>query len=213
MIHCLVNHHITRHQVFGLVSAEWIMMCPATDNPTSCEIHAVNMCTVEIHIELCMAYGQNWMSEGIIRQWFRMFKDGQTNGYDDEWSGWSSVVSDDIVQSVDQNFVEDGTSQFQNIHVNFHTFHALYETVTVRLGCHKFCARWVVEMLKVAHKMLRMTLALTFYRVIPWRWWWISQLHRTSNRWWNQGFIRECWNQRAVREVDAHTFTKQAEKV
>jgi hypothetical protein len=51
------------------------------------------------------------------------------------------------------------------------------------------------------------------FRAKPKRRRWISQLHRTSNRWWNLGFICECWNQRAVKVVDAHTFTKQAEKV
>jgi hypothetical protein len=66
-------------------------MCPATDNPASCKIsavtnflHAKNMCTLEIHRELCMAYGQNLMSEGTIRQWCRMFKDGRTDVYAEE---------------------------------------------------------------------------------------------------------------------------------
>jgi hypothetical protein len=60
------------------------MMCPATDNPASCEIravirflHAKHMSAAAIHRELCMAVcGQNVMSEGIVRQWCRMFKDG-----------------------------------------------------------------------------------------------------------------------------------------
>jgi hypothetical protein len=38
----------------------------------------------------------------------------------------------------------------------------LYEIITVRLGYHKFCARWIRKMLKGAHKMQRMTWALTF---------------------------------------------------
>jgi hypothetical protein len=32
-----------------------------------------------------------------------MFKDGQTDVHDEERNGWPSVVSDDLVQSVDQN--------------------------------------------------------------------------------------------------------------
>jgi hypothetical protein len=60
------------------------MMCPVTNNPASCEIHAVirflhskNMNAVEIHRELCMAvHGQNIISEGTVKQWCRMFKDG-----------------------------------------------------------------------------------------------------------------------------------------
>jgi hypothetical protein len=59
------------------------MMCSAIDNPTSCEIHAVihflhtkNMSAVEIHCELYAFYSQNVMSEGTIRQWCIIFKDG-----------------------------------------------------------------------------------------------------------------------------------------
>jgi hypothetical protein len=61
-------------------------MCPAIDNPISCEIcavtcflHAKNMSAAEIHPELCTVYGQNVMSEGTVRQWCRMFKAGQAN--------------------------------------------------------------------------------------------------------------------------------------
>jgi hypothetical protein len=42
------------------------------------------------------------MSEGTVRQWCRMFKDGRTNVHDEEQSGLPFVVIDDLVQSVDQ---------------------------------------------------------------------------------------------------------------
>jgi hypothetical protein len=62
------------------------MLCPAIDNPASCEIrtdhrflHAKNMEAAEIDRELSAVYGQNVMSEEIVRQWCRMFKDGRLN--------------------------------------------------------------------------------------------------------------------------------------
>jgi transposase len=90
------------------------MMCPAIDNPASCEIravirflHAKNMSDVEIHRESCAAVcGQNVMSEGTVRQWCRMFKDGRANVHNEERSGRPSAVSDDLVQSVDQKNYE-----------------------------------------------------------------------------------------------------------
>jgi hypothetical protein len=73
MTHCFVNHHVTGHLVFVLVSAERVMMCPSIDNPTTCEIcyairflHAKDMSAAEIHRELCAVCGQNVMSEGTI---------------------------------------------------------------------------------------------------------------------------------------------------
>jgi hypothetical protein len=50
------------------------MMCPAINNPASCEIHSVvhflhtkNTIVWEIHLELCGVYGQNVMSEETLR--------------------------------------------------------------------------------------------------------------------------------------------------
>jgi hypothetical protein len=86
------------------------------------------------------------------------------------------------------------------------TFHALFSTDNHRLGYYKFCARLVPKMLTGAHKTQRMASALTLLERI-------SQSHRTSNRWWNLGFIYEYWNERAAKTVDAHTFSKQAETV
>jgi hypothetical protein len=105
--------------------------------------------------------------------------------------------------------VKDCSSLFQNFHVNFHKYHAvLYEIITVRLGYHKFCTRWVLIM----PKMQIMASALTF----------LEKYHKGGDEflnhiiwvmWWNLGFICECWYQRTVKAVDAHTFTKQADKV
>jgi hypothetical protein len=71
-----------------------------------------------------------------------------------------------------KKYVKYGASQFQNFHVNLHKFHTtlLYEIITVRLGCHKFWAKWVLKMLMSAHKMQRMALVFAeFFRVIPQR--------------------------------------------
>jgi transposase len=42
------------------------------------------------------------MSEGTVRQWCRMFKDGRTNVHDEDRSGRPCVVSEDLVRSVGQ---------------------------------------------------------------------------------------------------------------
>jgi hypothetical protein len=64
------------------------------------------MSAAEIHRELCTVCGQNIMSEGTVRQWCRIFKDGRTDVHDEERNDRSSVVGDDLVQSVDQKICE-----------------------------------------------------------------------------------------------------------
>jgi transposase len=116
-------------------------MCPATDNPTSCKIravihflHAKNMSAAEINRELCMLYGQKVMSEGTVRQWCRMFRDGQTNIHNEEQSGRPSVVSDDLVQSEKRCFtISEPSCEFPQISLTL-----LYEIITFWLGYHTF---------------------------------------------------------------------------
>jgi transposase len=89
------------------------LLCPAIDNPASCEIgavirflHAKNTSAVEIHLELCVVYGQHVVSEGTVRQWCRMFKDRRTKVHDEERSGRPFVMNDNLVQRVDQKICE-----------------------------------------------------------------------------------------------------------
>jgi hypothetical protein len=56
------------------------MMFPAIDNPVSCDaicfLRTENVSAVDICHELRAVYIQNEMSEGTVRQWHRMTKDG-----------------------------------------------------------------------------------------------------------------------------------------
>jgi hypothetical protein len=86
-----------------------------------------------------------------------MFKDGWTNVHDEELSDWPSVVSDDLVQSVDQNICKRWCFTVPELSCEFPQIPctALYEINTVRLGYYKLCTRWVLKMLTDAHKMQR----------------------------------------------------------
>jgi hypothetical protein len=127
MTYCLVNHHRTGHLVFVLVSAEWVMICPAIDNYTSCEIcavicflHVKNMSAAEVHCELCMAYGQNVITERTVRQWCRMFKKWANKC--SRWRAmWSAICSDWWACS-------DCWPKYlwKNFYVNFHKFLTLF---------------------------------------------------------------------------------------
>jgi hypothetical protein len=78
-----------------------------------------------------------------------------------------------------------------------------YEIITVKL-CYrdKFCARWVPKMLTGGHKTQKMASVLAF----------LERYHKDDDEFLSH-MISRCWNQRAVKTVDAHTFTKLADKV
>jgi hypothetical protein len=106
------------------------MLCPAIDNPASCEIRAA-----EIHRELCAVCGQNEMSEGTVRQWHRMFKDGRRDVHDEKSSDRPSVVSDDLVQSAGQKTCERRRFKISEVSCEFPQIsrNVLYEIIKARL--------------------------------------------------------------------------------
>jgi hypothetical protein len=79
-----------------------------------------------------------------------MFIDGQTNVHDEEQSGQPSVVSDDIVQSVDQEVCERQCFTIPSLLCKFQeiSLTVLYKIITVRLDNHDLCTRWVLKMVK-----------------------------------------------------------------
>jgi hypothetical protein len=100
------------------------------------------MNSAEIYRELCAVYNQNVMSGGTVRQWCRMFKDGRRDVHDEERSGRPFVVSDGLVQSVDQKIsgrrgltISELSCEFPKISCT-----VLYQIITIRLAYHKFCA-------------------------------------------------------------------------
>jgi hypothetical protein len=78
-----------------------------------------------------------------------------------EGGGQPSVVSDDLVQNVDQKSCERWCFTISELPCEFQKISCtvLYEIITFSLGYHKFCARWVPKMLTGAHRSQRMSLA------------------------------------------------------
>jgi len=52
----------------------------------------------EIHHQICQLYGDNAMSDGIVRKWVRMFSEGPENVHDEPGSRRPSLVNDDLVR-------------------------------------------------------------------------------------------------------------------
>ena len=59
----------------------------------------------EIHHQICQVYGDNGMSDGMVRKWVRMFNEGLENVHDEARSGRPSLVNDDLVRKVNEKCV------------------------------------------------------------------------------------------------------------
>ena len=56
----------------------------------------------EIHHQICQVYGDNAMSDGMVRKWVWIFNEGRENVHDEARSGRPSLMNDDLVLKVNE---------------------------------------------------------------------------------------------------------------
>jgi len=70
-------------------------------------LNARNVLPSEIHHHICQVYGDNAMSDAMVRKWVRMFNEGRENVHDKARSGRSSLVNDDLLRKVNERVRDD----------------------------------------------------------------------------------------------------------
>ena len=70
-------------------------------------LNARNVLPSEIHHQICQVYGDNAMSDGMVRNWVRMFNGGRENVHDEARSGRPCLVNDDLVLKVNERVRDD----------------------------------------------------------------------------------------------------------
>jgi len=61
----------------------------------------------EIHHQICHVYGDNAMSDDMVRKCVRMFNEGRENVHDEARSGRPSLVNDDLVRKANERVRDD----------------------------------------------------------------------------------------------------------
>jgi transposase len=67
-----------------------------------CFLHTAGQSAAEIHCRLCHVYGDNVMSDSCVREWCIKFRDGRNDMHDEGGQEQRSVVTDKLIQKVDQ---------------------------------------------------------------------------------------------------------------
>jgi len=96
------------------------------EGATDCEIQSVirflnarNVLPSEIHHQICQVYGDNVMSDGIVRKWVRMFNEGRENVHDEARSGRPSLVNDDLVHKVNKRVCDNRHFTISDLSLHF----------------------------------------------------------------------------------------------
>ena len=84
-----------------------------------CFLNARNVLPSEIHHQICQVYGDNAMSDGVVRKWVRMFNEGRENVHNEARSGRPSLVNDDLVRKVNERVPDDRHFTISDLSLHF----------------------------------------------------------------------------------------------
>jgi len=101
-------------------------MFKTIEGAADCEIRPVirflNARTVlpsESHHQVCQVYGDNAMSDGMVRKWVRMFNERRENVHDEARSGRPSLINDDLVRNVNERVRDDRRFTISDLSLHF----------------------------------------------------------------------------------------------
>jgi len=101
-------------------------MFKTIEGTADCEIRSVilfltarNVLPSEIHHQICQVYGDNAMSDGMVRKWVRMFNEGRENVHDEARIGRPSLVNDDLVRKVNERVRDDRRFTISDLSLHF----------------------------------------------------------------------------------------------
>jgi len=118
-------------------------MFKTTEGAANCEIqsvirflNAMNVLPSEIHHQICQVYGDNVMSDGMVKKWVQMFNEGQENVHDEARSGRPSLMNDDLVRKVKERVRDDRRYTISDLSLHFPQISRtlLYDIVSSHLG-------------------------------------------------------------------------------
>jgi len=82
-------------------------------------LNARNVLPGEIHHQICQVYGDNEMSDGMVRKWVRMFNEGQKNMHNEARSGRPSLENNDLVHKVNKSVCDDRSFTISDLSLHF----------------------------------------------------------------------------------------------
>jgi len=99
-------------------------------------LNARNVLLTGIHHQICQVYGNNAMSDGMVRKWLRVFNEGRENVHDEARSGRPSLLNDDFVRKVHERVRDDRRFTISDLSLHFPQISRtlFYDIVSSHLG-------------------------------------------------------------------------------
>ena len=101
-------------------------MFKTIEGAADCEIRSVirflnarSVLPSDIHHQICQLYGDNAMSDGMVRKCVRMFNEGRENVHDEARSGRPSLVNYYLVRKVNERVRDDRRFPISDLSLHF----------------------------------------------------------------------------------------------
>jgi len=137
-------------------------MFKTIEGAADCEIRSVirfwnarNALPSEIHHQICQVYGDNAMSDGMVRKWVRMFNEGRENVHDEARIGRPSLVNDYLVRKVNEIVHDDRRYTISDLSLHFFLrFQGLYSMTLSLVANIAFCEEGIQKLVPRYDKCL-----------------------------------------------------------
>ncbi|XKL61430.1 hypothetical protein PGB90_008487 [Kerria lacca] len=127
-------------------------MCALAEPASKCEQRAVvhfllleKQTPASIAKRLKAIYGDKALSRVHVWKWCKRFQEGRTNLHDEDRSGRPSIITDQLVNSIQEYILNDHRLTISDL-CNFYSdlsTGTMFDIVHGCLGYRKICARWV----------------------------------------------------------------------
>jgi hypothetical protein len=99
-------------------------------------MNARNVLQSEIHHQICQVYGDNVMSNALVRKWVWMFSEGRNNVHDEARSGRPSLVNDGLLHKFNERVCDDRRVTICDLYLHFPQISRtlLYDIFSSHLG-------------------------------------------------------------------------------
>jgi transposase len=98
-------------------------MAVSIQNPINCEVravirflHAKGETAIKIHCELVSVYGEDIVNRQHVTKWCREFEAGRSDVHGEIRSGRPSIVTDEIIQKIDESICADRRLTIDELH-------------------------------------------------------------------------------------------------
>jgi len=129
-------------------------------------LNAGNVLPSEIYHQICQVYGDNAMSDGMVRKWVRIFNERRQNVHDEARSVRPSLVNDNLVHKVNEIVLDDRRFTISDLSLHFSQ---ISRTLLCDIASSHLGRRWLHYIRSVYKSLCSTTISASIMAANMWK--------------------------------------------